>query len=191
MTLPVISKSLASRVAKDMNTKGYSLIDTSLFLSRKTWPSQKSLTFKALNGKKYGHYISLKECMTDWITEFVGWQDKLLHKALPNENLRIESDSLSIRNEKHKTDRKVCNWHVDGHYIRSLCVMKGEPTLIMTELGESPIPLGWTLFITASGRNKSIPDIPGTLHRRPRTKKLRRLIVHGWYGQKPKKPTGD
>lgn len=177
--LPTISDGMVRTVRKNMNTQGYALVDTSHYLADKKWPSQQSAVFKTLNAKTGGYYISLKECSTDWIRALIRWQNRLLTKALPNEDFCVRGNGLSLRNEHHKKDGVSC-WHVDGAYIRSICVMKGVPTSIMTDLGESPIPVGWTLFITASGRN-GVLRVPSTLHRRPSVKKLRRVIVHGWY----------
>lgn len=174
MTLPVISRGLVNNVRKNMITRGYALVDTSCFLENKKWPSPRSQDV-------FFNYIVLAECETDWIKKLVNWQGRLLKKALPEEGIYSEGlDSLSIRNERYKF-HTVCKWHVDGYYIRSICVVKGVPTQVKTPLGDSPIPVGWTLFITGSDRVKAL-KIKGTLHCRPKCDKLRRLILYGWRG---------
>jgi hypothetical protein len=160
-----------------MNMQGFTLVDTSHFLVGKEWPPQRSRDFKILNSNAFGHYMALSECNTQWVKQLIRWQERLLTRALPTEGLYNRGEGLSLRNERFKND-KVCHWHLDGGYIRSLCVVKGPTTQVMTPLGESPIPLGWTLFITAKDRRK----VPATLHRRPRLKNLRRVIVYGWNG---------
>lgn len=185
MGLPIISPSLAFRVERDMNTKGYSLVDTSEFLVGKEWPDQRSKTFRILKSKDSGFYLSLNECCADWIVELVKWQGRLLKKALTRECFHIGYNHLSLRNERFKYNRKdeTCRWHTDGPYLRSLCVVKGETTLIMTDLGKSHVPLGWTVFITGNRRHNILPKIPPTLHCRPKSGALRRIIVNGWvYG---------
>lgn len=176
--LPNLTRDLIRSVRRNMNTQGFALVDTSEYLTDKVWPSQRSDVFKTLNSKSGGHYISLKECSTAWIKTLIQWQSRLLKAALPKEDFKLRGHSLSLRNERHRNDN-VCTWHLDGAYIRSICVVKGSPTQVMTKLGESHVPLGWTLFITARERVSSM-KIPGTLHRRPRLKKLRRVIVNGW-----------
>lgn len=177
-SLPPISRFLVSNVRMDMNTQGFALVDTSHFLKDKVWPSQRSKDFRKLNDSPSGYYMFLRECQTNWVRQLIQWQGRLLKKALSDEKLCSKGESLSLRNERFRDDSS-CKWHLDGYHIRSICTLKGPPTLIMTELGESPIPLGWTLFITARDRTDSV-KIPATWHRRPRIKKLRRLIVYGW-----------
>lgn len=174
MTLPVISRGLVNSVRKNMLTRGYALVDTSCFLENKKWPSPKSQDV-------FTNYVVLAECETDWIKKLIDWQERLLKRALPEEGIyNTGLDSLSLRNERYKF-HKVCKWHVDGYYIRSICVVKGVPTQIKTPLGDSPIPVGWSLFITGNQRVSAL-KVRGTLHRRPQSDKLRRVIVHGWYG---------
>lgn len=180
----MISKYLIDTFHNDMNTQGYSILDTSRFIISKKWPTQRSPEFRKLNASKDGKYISLYDCTTDWIKELINWQDSLVKKALPEEFIcRRTSHPLALRNENSCKNDKVCYWHEDGGFIRSICVVKGPTTQIKTPLGVSSIPLGWTLFLTAKIRSVKL-NIPVTIHRRPRIEKPRRLIVFGWDGLK-------
>ena len=169
MKLPAISKALVATVRKDMKTRGYSLVDTSSFVTHKQWTRRRS---------ELETYICFKNCKTDWIKKLIQWQERLLKKALPDEDFFKHGESLSLRAEKYEDDSN-CDWHVDGAYIRSICVIEGVSTQIKTPLGASSIPLGWTLFITAEGRRRRL-NLRGTWHRRPKSAERRKLIVHGW-----------
>jgi hypothetical protein len=176
--LPKITKTLVQKVKKDMNSNGYTLIDTSQFISQNQWPHK----IPNENGNDY--YFTKELLPIKWLKSFVIWQQKLLKLALPKENIHMIGKAVSIRNERGKAKEQTAQvWHVDGYYIRSICVNNGDTTEYKDKWGHiHRVPLQWLLIMTCQ-RHNSV-DIPATLHRRPATKRKRSLVVTGWYGFK-------
>jgi hypothetical protein len=175
--LPKIDKKLVAKVKADMNSKGYSLVDTSKFISKQNWPHE----IPNDSGEMYYFEVSDPR-LVRWMKRFLQWQTKLLQSALPTENIRLLGNSTSIRNEKEKEkDRSIERWHTDGYYIRSICVNNGDTTEYLTKSKcIKKLPKRWLLFMTC--QRARYTKIPATVHRRPATKKARSLVVTGWHG---------
>lgn len=153
------------RIRKELNTQGWSLVDTSRFNLDFTVNKQ-TASYTKLNGNGVpslqstfsDFWYSQKNYRERWKTPdslipLRRFLARTISKCLPKENLSIRF--LQLRLHDGKKAKNPGDWHVDGGAIRAITSVEGTTTEFLPHPRSKKIrsvPKGWTLFFTGTER---------------------------------------